>query len=768
MATQQPTSPIGDDQVAQLTALIARQQCELEELRAQAATEALVDLATGVLSERLRCSPGEAVQQLTRLAARSGMPLVELAADVIGQPAGDALIRGAARPLRYQPARLAETPPVQRAVDGPRIAAAALEEALAPLGAVAVALWIIEPDGALELAGEAGLGALEASRWQRIPPQMDSVAQRVVRDGCPQWWPASHQLPRQVPLVGQWRGARVVLPLADAGALLGAMEICWPHPLEEFAPAVRHQLLALAEVCARSLGVHGERAWGGRGLWLPALLNALLRSALVAHAVRDHNGRIIDFQIDYVSDGFVDPTGRDPHDLVGRRLSHVHPLMTIPNGLFGRAVEVLLTGRPYQADGLIIRVIVGGRAVAMEMDVRIGRLFDGIAITWQPTNATDDLTAILQHAQRLGELGGWQQDVLTGDVRWTDHTFTLFRLTPGAPGTPVSLQGLDAYVHTDDLATVDRFRDVLLNQMRPAATTFRLIRADGVIRQIRAFAEPVTDTAGTLVAVRGTYQDLSTLYHTQVALAATRNQLADTEQRADDQQRLAVQLQRAITPFSADPVEATGLDVAVRYRPADQDHLVGGDWYDSVILPSKEVLLAVGDIAGHGIKAVTGMVTLRNSLRGLAMTGAGPAQLLRWLNDVAYHLTDNITGTAVCGLYNPATRTLRWACAGHLPPVLVRDGTACTLPLPQGVLLGADAHSTYEETATPLRLDDGILLFTDGLIERRGIALDEALDTLVLVAGQPIADLQQYADHLLRHTTPDTDDDTCLIAVHLR
>ncbi|WP_338052757.1 SpoIIE family protein phosphatase [Protofrankia coriariae] len=767
VGTQRPTGPAGDDQVARLTALIVRQQGELEAVRAQAATEALVDLAIGVLTERLRCSPGEAARQLTHLAARSGMPLAELAADVVGQPAGDALVRGSAQPPRHQPAQLADAP-APRAVDGSRIAAATLEEALAPLGAVAVALWMTEPDGALELVGEAGLSALEASRWQRLPPQMDCPAQRVVQDGCPRWWPAAQHLPRPLPLVGPWRGARAVLPLTDAGALLGAMEICWPQPLEEFAPALRHQLLTLAGICASSLGVQGERTWGRHGSWLPALLDSLLRSALVAHAVRDQDGRIVDFQIDHVSDGFVDPAGRGPRDLVGRRLSHVHPLMTVPDGLFEHAVDVLRTGQPYQADSLPVHVIVGDRIVATEMDVRIGRLFDGIALTWRRADDSNGLTTILQHAQRLGELGGWQQDVLTGDVRWTDHTFTLFRLMPGAPEAPISLQGLDAHVHADDLDAVRRFRDVLFNQVRPAATTFRLLRADGAIRQIRAFAEPVTDAAGTLVAVRGTYQDLSTLYHTQVALAATRDQLADTEQRADDQQRLAIQLQRAITPFSADPVETAGFDIAVRYRPANQDHLVGGDWYDAVVLPSGEVLLTVGDIAGHGIRAVTGMVTLRNSLRGLAMTGAGPAQLLRWLNDVAYHLTDDVTGTAVCGLYDPATRVLRWACAGHLPPVLVRDGDAGTLPLPAGVLLGADPHSAYEETATALRPGDGILLFTDGLIERRGSALDEALDTLVLVAGRPIADLQRYADHLLRHTTPDTDDDTCLIAVHLR
>ena len=66
------------------------------------------------------------------------------------------------------------------------------------------------------------------------------------------------------------------------------------------------------------------------------------------------------------------------------------------------------------------------------------------------------------------------------------------------------------------------------------------------------------------------------------------------------------------------------------------------------------------------------MVVLRNALRGLAATGAGPGQLLAWLNLVAHHLTESVTATAVCGLYDPRTRILRWARAGHLPPVLIR------------------------------------------------------------------------------------------------
>ena len=113
---------------------------------------------------------------------------------------------------------------------------------------------------------------------------------------------------------------------------------------------------------------------------------------------------------------------------------------------------------------------------------------------------------------------------------------------------------------------------------------------------------------------------------TRVALAAARDLLADSEQRAAEEHELALRLQRAIMPADVRLVETSGVDIAVRCRPAKAGYLVAGDWYDALQLPDGELLFVVGDIAGHGIDAVTGMVAARNTLRGLAATGAGPGQ----------------------------------------------------------------------------------------------------------------------------------------------
>ena len=296
---------------------------------------------------------------------------------------------------------------------------------------------------------------------------------------------------------------------------------------------------------------------------------------------------------------------------------------------------------------------------------------------------------------------------------------------------------------------------------------FRIVRpGDTTVRQIRVFAEPVL-AGEDVVALRGAFQDVSAHYQTQVALAATRDQLADSEQRAAEEHQLAFRLQRAIMPPDVPPAAAAGVDVAVRYRPAESGRLVGGDWYDTLLLPSKDLLLVVGDITGHGIDAVTGMVAARNALRGLTATGASPAELLRHLNYSACHLTEGIAGTVVCGRYDPDTRVLRWARAGHLPPILARAGKAETLPLPGGVLLGLDPSAEYDEASLQLHSGDTLLLFTDGLIERREGSISDALGELAATAAPPAADAASLADRILSSAVSDTGDDACLVAIRI-
>ncbi len=773
-----------DDDMLRLITVIDHQRRELDRIRASAAQESVVGMARGALMERLGLSSAEAAAQLAELSAATAIPLAEMAAAVLAEPGSGIPPGSRPAPAARSMALLAEAA-AELAADGTELAGTLAAQLMDPLGAAAVVVWLLEADGTLVLLGEQGLTRGAAARWRYIPPQLDCPAQRVARGAADLWWSKGRQDTDPAPVAGGPDGARAVLALRErSGGLLGVMEVSWPGSMA-FTAEVRQHLSSLAAGCARVIAArlaHGDLASAHPKEAVYTLLDGLAESVLVVRAIRDAHGELTDFSIEHVSPAFRDPAGRADIDLTRLTLLEAYPASVAGSGLFARARQVLADGAAQYVPGPLRASLASGLPVneAESGDLALAglravRFFDGVIFTWHGDSSADGLGAVLGHAQRLGRLGGWEENLVTGAVRWTDSAFGLFGLTP-RPGAEISLADLPSYVLAADKPVVKRFRQRLPEQRDALTATFRVVHPDDrSIRQIRVFAEPVTDAAGAVVALRGAFQDISAHYQTQVALAATRDQLADTEQRVAEEHLLALRLQQAIMPPDEQPVEAAGIDIAVRYRPVGEGHLVGGDWYDTLLLPSQDVLVVVGDVAGHGIDAVTGMVAARNSLRALAITGSGPGELLRMLNGVMCELTSGVVGTVVCGLYNPDTSVLRWARAGHLPPVLVRGRAACQLPLPGGVLLGMDPDATYEEATQPLEPGDTLLLFTDGLIERRGESIVDVLDEFVTTVA-PVPDGHEapgptaaaQADRILATAFSDTDDDACLVAVRIR
>ena len=781
-----------DDDILRLITVIDHQRRQLDRVRASVTEESVVAMARGALMERLGLSSAEAAAQLAELSAATAIPLAEMAAAVLAEPVSG--IPAGNHPGNHpgtqsgpaaRSASLLAEAAAELAADGAELAGTLAAQIVDPLGAGAVVIWLLEADGTLVLLGEQGLSRREAGHWRHVPPQLDCPAQRVAHGAADLWWSEGRRESDPAPVAGDPDGARAVLSLRErSGELLGVMEVSWPGSMA-FTAGIRQHLSALAAGCARVIAArlpHGDLAAAHPKEAVYTLLDDLAESVLVVRAIRDAEGELTDFSIDHVSPAFRDPAGRADIDLARLTLLEAYPASVAGSGLFARASQVLADGMTQDVPGPLRESLASGLPVTEAesadlalADLRAARFYDGVIFTWHRDSSADGLAAVLDHAQRLGRLGGWEEDLVTGAVRWTDSAFALFGLEP-RPGAEIPLADLHSYVIAADKPVVKRFRQRLPEQRDALTATFRVVRPDDrSIRQIRVFAEPVTGAAGAVVALRGAFQDISAHYHTQVALAATRDQLADTEQRVAEEHLLALRLQQAIMPPDEQPVEAAGIDVAVRYRPVGEGHLVGGDWYDTLLLPSQDVLLVVGDVAGHGIDAVTGMVAARNSLRALAITGSGPGELLRMLNGVMCELTSGVVGTVVCGLYNPDTSVLRWARAGHLPPVLVRGHTACQLPLPGGVLLGMDPDATYEEAIQSLEPGDTLLLFTDGLIERRGESivdvLGEFVATVAPVPGgpegpEPTAATQ--ADRILASAVSDTDDDACLVAVRIR
>ncbi len=842
----------GED-VPRLSVVVERQRRELARAKADGEAAVVVATARGVLMERQGLSLAQAARQLADMATAAGLPLPEMAAAVLAEeaPARSAPSEAQPAPLQQDPAQrgsaprdapAADAPETRLPLPGPALAApgewieprtllgpaddvlaiaaaerakdgAELVGALAAqlrirFGAAAAAVWLLDADGTLELYGEDGLGGTEASRWRRLPPQFDCAEQRVAATGVDLWWPDGPPAADRVPLAEPWgRGAaRALLPLRDrSGALLGVAEAWWPSRRGVFDVSTRGSVSAVLAGFAEVLGLRLAYAPVGStalspGIW--AALDQLCESVLVVRPLWDAGGTVLDFQVVHLSAGYVDPAGRPRAELAGLTLLEAYPASACGNGLFAMAVRVLASGRAEHAAPGAVSTLTGDADPVQVAGVHAAPFFAGVAFAWRPVGEAERLGGMLDHVQRLGRIGAWEEDFAAGAVRWTESAFALFGLDPRhAAAIPVT--SLHSFVMAADRALVRRFQQSLLHRREPSVVVFRIVRPDDTaIRQIRVVAEPVL-AGDEVVGLRGAFQDVSAHYHTQVALAATQNQLADSELRAEQEQQLALRLQRAIMPEDEPVVETAGVEVAVRYRPAEQGRLVAGDWYDALLLPDKELLLVVGDITGHGIDAVTGMIAARNALRGLAATGAGPADLLRYLNYAACHLTEGIAGTVVCGRYDPQTRALRWARAGHLPPILVRDGAAETLPLPAGVLLGLDPDAEYEEVTLQMRSGDTLLLFTDGLIERRTGSISDALSDLAAAAlppppaatppaagtpsagtpsagvpsggapsggppaPAPPADVSATADRVLGSAISDTGDDACLVAVRI-
>ncbi len=267
-------------------------------------------------------------------------------------------------------------------------------------------------------------------------------------------------------------------------------------------------------------------------------------------------------------------------------------------------------------------------------------------------------------------------------------------------------------------------------------------------------------------------------------VTSLRDRLDLTEARLAEQRELTFLLRDAILPEPGADLMLPNARIAVRCvpmeeRPVGSHHrqvagepeqllnVLGGDWWEASTLPDGRVLLAVGDVSGHGIPAIAHMAQLRHGLAALAMTGQGPGAMLGWLNTLTMTRLADTTATAVVGLFDPKTLRFTWAGAGHPVPVLVRGGVARTLVAPPGVLLGATHKPMYGVAKVQLRADDVLVMFSDGLIERRDRDIDEGVAQVLAAAGAlSVADLPDAVDAMLKTVGgPNPRDDTCLLAV---
>ncbi|TDB72867.1 SpoIIE family protein phosphatase [Micromonospora sp. KC723] len=267
------------------------------------------------------------------------------------------------------------------------------------------------------------------------------------------------------------------------------------------------------------------------------------------------------------------------------------------------------------------------------------------------------------------------------------------------------------------------------------------------------------DRAPLYVVVPSATQTARTPVLVQLAQAVA--SAVEAQRSYDEEHRIAVTLQRSLLPRKLP--EVAGLDMAVRYEPASARTEVGGDFYELVMLDG-HLLVAIGDVAGHSLHAATVMAELRHAMRAYAVEGHQPAVILDRLNELMRSLLRNELATLCVLLLHPPTGRIRMASAGHLPALVSDDGRVDFVQQ-SAPLLGVRA-ARPDDLEFVLPPGATLVLYTDGLIERRDATIDEGLAALAACAARVDDDLDRFCERLLVELAPrEIHDDVAVVAV---
>jgi PAS domain S-box-containing protein len=354
----------------------------------------------------------------------------------------------------------------------------------------------------------------------------------------------------------------------------------------------------------------------------------------------------------------------------------------------------------------------------------------------------------LAEVQQAAKVGNWEWVIPEDRVTWSDEMYRIHGYPPRA--FPITFEKAVAQVEEEDATRIRANLKAALGRGRDhdlPPSEYRIVRADGTERVLLGKARLSVGPDGQPLRMIGTVQDIT------------------EGKKAEREHRIAETLQRSLLPEGLP--EIPGVLLAARYLPATSDLEVGGDWYDVVQLPNGSMGLAIGDVAGHGLRAASTMGQLRMALRAYALEEGSPSQVLGRVRRLVRVLVPDVV-TLIYLVFDPESGTLRFANAGHPPPLLVEgNGQTSYLEGGLGPPLGATAHPR-PDIDVEAHLDAGstLLLFTDGLVERRGSSILDGLTRLKTLAADPGEDLEVLCDHLLDSmVTDEVSDDIALLAL---
>lgn len=223
-------------------------------------------------------------------------------------------------------------------------------------------------------------------------------------------------------------------------------------------------------------------------------------------------------------------------------------------------------------------------------------------------------------------------------------------------------------------------------------------------------------------------------------------------------------LQQAMLPSVGDTAS-----IAARYLPAANNLAVGGDWYDIVDLADNRRALVVGDCVGHGLHAATAMGQLRSAARALLLEEADPAHMIASLDRFSLSIDGGAYASVVCAVVDRNAGTITYCRAGHPPPLLRRPEGIAWLDASGGPILGVEVDKERVNTTVPFAVGDVLVMYTDGLVERRRRPIEEQLDVLArLVSERRDAGATALADSILNELIEDiVEDDVVLVVKQL-
>ncbi len=339
---------------------------------------------------------------------------------------------------------------------------------------------------------------------------------------------------------------------------------------------------------------------------------------------------------------------------------------------------------------------------------------------------------LLDQAQRLARVGSWELDLASGAITASAEFARQIQLD--AAGLSDFEGAMAARIHPDDQ---QRVRDALEAALTGAPLSYevRLVTPDGATRTYLTIGEVERDPDGTPVRLRGSNQDVTDQRAAEEVIARA----AASAEAASREHRIADELQRSLLP--PPDVQAEALQIAAYYRAGVEGTQVGGDWYDVIELGAGRTALVLGDVMGRGVRAAAVMGQLRSATRAYARLDLPPADVLEHLDGVVRDLGEDQIVTCVYAVYDPHEQVLTYANAGHLPPLVRRpDGTVQRLDDADGPPLGTAVGSLVERRVA-LEPGSVLLLYTDGLVERRDSDIDTGVDALVgLLHEQPLGD----------------------------